>query len=310
MTKLPLRLLALALFLSPAVGTSQSSQLQLEVVDMSGNRVGPVKVLITSPDGEVIETETRRNGRLRIGLRPAETPYRLLLQKAGFPDRETHIQLNAGRTTIAKIELLDEATNRKQQAVDAFNSGIHVARTGDSQGALSLFQRAAELDPTIANAHWMVASGLADQERFEEAAVALDNYLEMEDMNVEVAPLALAIFEATGDPRAQEAARIVERVRVEAARSGLGGTGSDVVEFVLQPGRHIAEVRVSGNNDSIGADNFMVNCDGLDDFDALVANEVVEDWSGRSVVQVRSTTVLCEVTAAPNAEWWIRFTPR
>ncbi len=310
MTNLPLRLLALALFLSPAVGTSQTSQLQLEVVDMSGNRVGPVKVLITSPDGEVIETETRRNGRLRIGLRPAETPYRLLLQKAGFPDRETHIQLNAGRTAIAKIQLLDETTNRKQQAVDAFNSGTHAGRTGDSQGALSLFQRAAELDPTIANAHLMVASGLADQERFEEAAVALENYLGMEDMDAEVAPLALVIFEATGDPRAKEAARILQRVRVEAARSGLGGTGSDVVEFVLQPGRHIAEVRVSGNGDSIGADNFMVNCDGLSDFDSLVANEVVVDWSGRSVVQVRSTTVLCEVTAALNAEWWIRFTPR
>ena len=193
------------LFLVASGAAAQRSQLDLKVVDMDGKEIGPVNVTLTSPAGEVTQVTTRKNGRIKVRLEPADAPYKVVLQMAGHPDREAEVMINAGRDTSSTLQLWDEAAALQQQAVDAFNDAVRAIQGGDADTALPLFQKAVEIDPTIAAAHRMVAAILHTRRDFEGAAVALDKYMELEQLMPELSSMAFEIFLATGDPRTAEA---------------------------------------------------------------------------------------------------------
>ena len=203
---LPLSMLfvSLAMLFVASAGTAQTSELDLRVQDMEGQELGPVNVTITAPDGEVIRETTRKNGRIKIRLKPADEPYKLLLQKEGHPDREVEFTMTKGRDTSFAPQLWDEATMKKQLAVDAFNEGIRVIQSGDATASLPLFEEAVEHDPTIAAAYRLIAAIRHDLGKNEEAAEPLNRYLELEPLPLEFAPMAYTIFRAVGDARAEE----------------------------------------------------------------------------------------------------------
>ena len=207
MQRLALRFLPLALLLIASAASAQRSQLELQVVDMAGAELGPVNVTVFAPTGEiVVQDATRKNGRLRIRLAPAEAPYRLLLQKEGYPDRELEVEIpDGGRDRSLTAQLWDEAAARQQQAVDAFNEGIGKIQAGDAAGALPLFEKAVEIDSTIAAAHRTIAAILHNLGRLDEALAPAGRYLELEAMPPELASMFFDIFAAAGDPRAEEA---------------------------------------------------------------------------------------------------------
>lgn len=215
MRKPALRLLPLALLLCASAAAAQRSELTLQVTDMNGAELGPVKLTFTSPEGEVVEAETRKNGRIRIRLDPADEPWTVLMQKAGHPDREVQVQMSEGRDTSFTAQLWDEATMTKQQAVDNFNDGIRAIQAGDAASALPLFRKAVELDPGIAAAHRTIAAILHGMGRAAEALAPLDKYLEFEELPPEFVVMAFDIFLAAGDPRVDDA----KRRAIEAGRS-------------------------------------------------------------------------------------------
>ena len=69
MQKLALHVLPLALVFVATAAAAQRSELSLQVADMDGNELGPVSLTFTSPEGEVVEAATKKNGKLKI---PAE----------------------------------------------------------------------------------------------------------------------------------------------------------------------------------------------------------------------------------------------
>ncbi len=222
-----LRVLPLAMLLIAAAASAQRSQLELQVVDMNDAELGPVSVTIFSPAGEIIEqTETRKNGRLRLRLDAAEEPYRLLLQKDGFPDRELEVEIIAGRDRSLRAQLWDEETAIRQQAVDAFNQGIEKIQANAAREALAMFEKAAELDPTIAAAHRMKAAILHNLGELDNALEPARRYLELEEMPPELAPMFFDIFVAGGDPLAEEA----KQVAIDA------GNGPDLAPGVFAQG--------------------------------------------------------------------------
>ena len=228
MQKLSRSVLPLAMLLVASAASAQRSQLELQVVDMNGAELGPVNVTVFAPSGEMIEqAATRKNGRLRIRLAPAEAPYRLLLQKEGYPDRELDVEiLDGAQDKSLTAQLWDEEAARQQQAVDAFNEGIGKIQAGDAAGALPLFEKAVEIDPTIAAAHRTIAAILHNLGRLDEALEPASRYLEMEPMPPDFATMFFDIFAAGGDPRAEEA----KQMAIEA------GMGADLAPGVFSQG--------------------------------------------------------------------------
>ncbi len=205
MQKLSLRVLPLALVFVATAAAAQRSELTLQVLDMQGQELGPANLTFTSPEGEVIEAATKKNGKLKIRLKPADEPYKLLLRMAGYPDQEREFHISEGRDATFTVRLLDEATMIKQQAIDKFNEGIGAIQAGNAQGALPLFEQAVELDPTIAAAYRTIAAILHGMGKPAEALEPLDKYLELEELPSEFVGMAFDIFLAAGDPRVEEA---------------------------------------------------------------------------------------------------------
>ncbi len=204
MQRTVLRLLPLAMLFAASAATAQTSQLDLRVLDMNGQELGPVNITITAPDGEVTKETTRKNGRIKIRLAPADEPYKLLLQKEGHPDREVEFTMTKGRDTSFAPQLWDEATMKQQKAVDAFNEAIRIIQSGDATASLPHFEEAVEFDPTIAAAWRLIAAIRHDMGQNEEALEPLNKYLELEPLPLEFAPMAFNIFRAAGDARAEE----------------------------------------------------------------------------------------------------------
>lgn len=220
--------LPLVMLLVASAAFAQRSQLELQVVDMAGAELGPVNVTVFAPTGEiVVQDVTRKNGRLRIRLAPAEAPYKLLLQKDGYPDRELEVEIPDGsRDRSLTAQLWDEEAARQQQAIDAFNEGIGKIQAGDAAGALPLFEQAVEIDPTIAAAHRTIAAILHNLGQLDEALEPARRYLEMEQMPPDFASMFFDIFAAAGDPRAEEA----KQMAIEA------GMGADLAPGVFSQG--------------------------------------------------------------------------
>ncbi len=228
MQKLSRSVLPLAMLLIASAALAQRSQLELQVVDMNDAELGPVNVTVFAPTGEIVVQEaTRKNGRLRIRLAPAEAPYRLLLQKEGYPDRELEVEiLDGGRDRSLRAQLWDEETARKQQAIDAFNEGIGKIQAGDAAGALPLFEQAVEIDPTIAAAHRTIAAILHNLGRLDDALEPASKYVEMEPIPPDFASMFFDIFAAAGDPRAEDA----KQLAIEA------GMGAELAPGVFSQG--------------------------------------------------------------------------
>lgn len=227
MQKLSRTVLPLAMLLAASAASAQRSQLDLQVHDMNGAEIGPVNVTVFSPQGEiVVQDATRKNGRLRLRLTVLEEPYRLLLQMDGHPERELEVQLAEGRDRTLTVQLWDEETARKQQAVDAFNEGIGKIQAGDAAGALPLFEQAVEIDPTIAAAHRTIAAILHNLGRLDDALEPASRYVEMEPIPPDFATMFFDIFAAGGDPRAEEA----KQLAIEA------GMGADLAPGIFSQG--------------------------------------------------------------------------
>ncbi len=226
MQKLALRLLPLALLLFASTATAQRSELNVQVVDMNGAEVGPVSLTFTSPEGEVVEAATKKNGKLKIRLTASEEPWTVMLRMEGYPDQEQEFRLNEGRDASFTATLYDEATMTKQQAVDNFNDGIRAIQGGDAESALELFQKAVGLDPTLSAAHRTIAAILHGMGKPAEALGPLDKYLEFEELPPEFVGMAFDIFLAAEDPRVEE----MKRRAVEA------GQGMEIAAGVFSQG--------------------------------------------------------------------------
>lgn len=239
MQKLAFRLLPLALLLFASAAVAQRSELSLQVFDMNDAEVGPVNLTFTSPEGEVVEAATKKNGKLKIRLKATEEPWKVLLRMEGYPDQEEAFRLSEGRDSSLTVRLYDEATMIKQQAVDNFNDGIRAIQGGDAESALALFEKAVELDPTIAAAYRTIAAILHGMGKPAEALAPLDKHLELEELPPEFVGMAFDIFLAAGDPRVEDA----KQKAIDA------GMGMEIAAGVFSQG--VAAIRESDDERAI-----------------------------------------------------------
>ena len=127
----------------------------------------------------------------------------------------------------------------KQEAVDNFNDGIRAIQGGDAESALLLFEKAVELDPTIAAAYRTIAAILHGMGKPAEALEPLDKYLELEELTTEFVGMAFDIFLAAGDPRVEDAKQ----------KAVAAGMGMEIAAGVFSQG--VAAIRESDDERAI-----------------------------------------------------------
>lgn len=197
---LPLVLLVLLSMLTSLPIAAQSGRVEMQVTDPADKNVAGAKVTVTDASGTVIaEGETNKKGKLELSLKEAGT-YEVTLEKDGLATRTVTVEITAGMTTAADIGLVDQAMAIKQQAIEAFNQAVADIEARNTTEALANFSKAADLDPTLADAHRLVAILESENGNLEPAGKALDQYLALVPTGLKnAAPAAYEIYRARGE---------------------------------------------------------------------------------------------------------------
>jgi tetratricopeptide (TPR) repeat protein len=206
----------------------EGGRIDIEVQDAAGKGIADVEVRVSSAAGRLLlEGTTNKKGRFKGAVDRSGT-HVLHLEKPGFGPLEREVEIRGGITMSGSLEMLGEAQYRKNQAVEAFNAGVTAIQDGNDKVALERFRESAELDPSIADAHRMVAAIGLETGQLDIAAPALESYLDLEGLDADIAPIAYEVFRRRGDARKREA--------LEALRSAGGTAAADAARRVFNAG--------------------------------------------------------------------------
>jgi tetratricopeptide (TPR) repeat protein len=113
----------------------------------------------------------------------------------------------AGQDDKAKAALskLTDPKQRAELAPRVYNSGVAKNKEGDLDGAIERFTLAAELDPTMEQAHQNVAAILFNKQQYKEALPHLDALLKAKPDSVEGLRMRFFSYRALNDDRMKSA---------------------------------------------------------------------------------------------------------
>lgn len=102
-------------------------------------------------------------------------------------------------------------------AVQTYNEGALASQGGDYETALAKFSEAAELDPSLAEAHSGAASVLYNQEKYGEALAAADRAIALDAASAQGLRMRFLVLDAQANPDAATAWSAYHGVAPEAA---------------------------------------------------------------------------------------------
>ena len=136
-TRWILALLAVLLVASPALGKRKSKQGEINgrVLNQSGETLSGVTVQVTGADFDEATTSNNK-GEFKIEIPGATGSYQVHLALEGYTPFEATIDLEVGDEQNIDFRLIDEATGRRQQAVEAYNAGVRAFNAGEKDDIL------------------------------------------------------------------------------------------------------------------------------------------------------------------------------
>ncbi|HEY0513179.1 MAG TPA: tetratricopeptide repeat protein, partial [Thermoanaerobaculia bacterium] len=185
-----------ALLLAPAfAGAAQAAgegRVIGTVVDEAGAPIEGAKAVLTRGEsGYKLEKVSDRKGQFMLLILDATQTYQIHIEKAGYgsyqgevkPKLEDTIRLSftlpktapaaaAPATAPAPKEL-----SGADQAILAYNEGVTALRAGNVAGAVPNLEKAAALNPSLAEAQGTLADVYLELRRYGDALAAADRYL-------------------------------------------------------------------------------------------------------------------------------------
>ncbi|MEE8524636.1 MAG: tetratricopeptide repeat protein [Thermoanaerobaculia bacterium] len=168
-----------------------------------------ISVAATGAEGFAEEVTTDKKGGFELTIPVAAGEVRVRLAKAGYAAFETTFEFLAGEQKNITFTLLDEATGRKQDAINAYNAGADVFNTGDRQGGIDKFLRAVELDPELAEAHLALADIYLDDGDHDRAAFHAETYLALKPGDQKTQLIAYEAYRKLGNQAKLEEYRAI-----------------------------------------------------------------------------------------------------
>ena len=170
------------------------------VLDMEEKTVSGAAVKVTSADGAFEESATSdRKGVFSISVPEASGEYTVSLEKEGFAPFSASIPLSVGDEQNIDFRLLSAEMGQRQRAVDAYNEGVQVFNQGDKDKAKALFQEAAELDPSIFQAHFGLTDIYLSEQDYAAAAESAERYIALQPEDAKGKRLAYQAYLGLGD---------------------------------------------------------------------------------------------------------------
>lgn len=224
-------LLALALLAAPASAKKSKKEkeevtravLAAQVLGTEEQPLAKASVRLEAPDGTVLlDGRTDKEGRFEIEIESPAGPYLLSLAHEGYAPFSTDLDLEPQQRYDYTFKLFDAESAKSQEAVNAFNEAAERYKAGDNDAARAGFERARELDPSLAPPYLALADLYLGAQALDDAVAAIERYLELEPDDMRGKRLAYQIFATRGDgerARAQlEALRGTEHARPLAQR--------------------------------------------------------------------------------------------
>jgi tetratricopeptide (TPR) repeat protein len=194
------------LALAGAVFAVEQGRMTGTVVDETGAPVAGVHVIVTSPDisSYKMEKTTDARGQFNLIVLDAALNYRIRLEKQGYPTLEQPLKLKIQETiketytlkrgapagaaagaSGARAATPEEAAaleklKGKNEAINAYNQGVTALNAKDIAGAIAGFERAATLDPSLAEAQGALSELYLEQGKKSEALAAADRFLALQ----------------------------------------------------------------------------------------------------------------------------------
>lgn len=221
-TKHALRFAILGLLAGAGALLAQSTgRVHGKVLDENDKPVPGVKITITDPDvkGRLVEAVSDEIGKYQLVIHDATKLLPWRMEKQGFHTSEMMRKVPANTTTELDVRIYSLASvpppsagisaeeaeaarlaaEAKIKAVEAFNAGAALYKTGDLDGALGRFQEAVALDPTFAKAYAVTALVHHQKKQWVEAGAAADRAAALAPEDVKNQQLRFDAYSRLGD---------------------------------------------------------------------------------------------------------------
>jgi tetratricopeptide (TPR) repeat protein len=181
--------LLLALASSGALHAVGEGRIIATVTDEAGTPIEGATVTITRAGaGYKLEKVSDKKGQVMLLILDATQEYQLAIAKAGYGPYEGPVKPKIQDTvrltfTLPKSGAAKPAGDSPKelsgadQAVLAYNEGVTALRGGDAAGAVPKLEKAAELNPKLAEAQVALAEVYLEQKRYADSLAAADRYL-------------------------------------------------------------------------------------------------------------------------------------
>ena len=203
----------------PAVAAKKPARVDGTVVDETGTPLEGVTVVVSSPsDGNIrLKTVTDSDGKFALTVKKPTLDYLWNFSKDGHEPLITSIDITAGK--VAKIDVtLPKDTGAgaaRREATKIYNEGVVAYNAGDREGALSLFKKAAETDPSMKEGQLGLAEAALALEDFAAAAQAAKILRELEPDNLDAPRILLqAVFGMNDEEALAEAVENLKGTQV------------------------------------------------------------------------------------------------
>ena len=213
-----------SLFVAGAFGAAaQEAVFQGKILDPKGKGIeGATVTLVKADDPSVTASATTdKKGGYKLSI-ASSGEFVLRAEKAGFGPAERPATVEPGmQFQDANLQLLDEATWKQNEAVEAFNAGVNALQAGKEEEALEKFDAALASNPELAQAHYARAAALHGLSRWEDAAKALDQYQQAlpADTRPELYQLAFEVYFEVG--QTEKANQALAKITDAGARAQL-----------------------------------------------------------------------------------------
>jgi tetratricopeptide (TPR) repeat protein len=140
-----------------------------------GVALSGVAVKLVSADDSRAEATTDELGKFSLKVPAGE--YVIGMEKEGFAPLEASLAVEAGGRHEVEVELVDAATGRRNEAIQAYNAAGDAFEAGDRAAAKAGFLAAAEADPSLPEPHRVLAEIYYGEGAWAEAAAAAERFL-------------------------------------------------------------------------------------------------------------------------------------
>lgn len=214
--------LTLALVFTGALRAVGEGRIIGTVTDEAGAPIEGAKAVLSRAGGYRLEKVSDKKGQFMLLVLDATQDYQIHIEKAGYgpfegpvkPKLQDTIRLTfALPKTTAPAATAPEATpeapkqlSGSDQAILAYNEGVAALRDGKIAGAVPSLEKAAALNPSLAEAQGALADVYLELKRYGDALAAADRFLALKPGNVQGLRARYDALKAAGDnEKAREA---------------------------------------------------------------------------------------------------------